>query len=203
MKSYLFSYRSRLVALLAMVPGVLGSFGAAARAEVISTSACDGAVLTQPFARWGDANLYKLAPGGDFESSVTGWTLAGGARKVAGSEPYAVTGREGAYSLSLPAGASATTATTCVNAAYPTIRFFARNGGLISTLLVQVVYGGATIPVGLVTLSSTWQPTLPMITGSAITGALTGGTAQVALRFTAVTGNSQVDDIYIDPRMSR
>lgn len=30
---------------------------------------------------------------------------------------------------------------------------------------------------------------------------LSGGTAQVALRFTELTGSSQIDDVYVDPRM--
>jgi hypothetical protein len=40
-----------------------------------------------------------------------------------------------------------------------------------------------------------------MLTGSVVGGLLSGGTAQVALRFTALTGRSEIDDIYIDPRM--
>jgi hypothetical protein len=39
-----------------------------------------------------------------------------------------------------------------------------------------------------------------MPTLSAVAGALTGGTAQVALRFTAVGGASEIDDVFIDPR---
>jgi hypothetical protein len=41
-----------------------------------------------------------------------------------------------------------------------------------------------------------------MLTASAVPGALTGGTAQVALRFTALLGASQIDDVFVDPRMS-
>ena len=33
-------------------------------------------------------------------------------------------------------------------------------------------------------------------------GLLSGGTAQVALRFSSLIGDSQVDDIFIDPRMN-
>ena len=88
---------------------------------------------------------------------------------------------------------------------YPSFRFFARNGSLLSTVLVQVVYktvlGPVALPLGAVALSGSWQPTLPMITGSVVGGLLSGGTAQVALRFTALTGESRIDDIYINPRM--
>ena len=201
--------RSRRLVLAA---GVLGGLAitvlsaASAQAALISTSACDSSTLTQPFLPWGDSNEYKLIPGGDFEGSLAGWTLSGGARKVAGSEPYGATKSVGSSSLSLPAGASAQTPFTCVNAAYPTFRFFARNDGPASSVLVSVVYsapllGTVSVPVGTVTLGNGWQPTLPMLTASAVEGAVSGGTAQVALRFTAIGGSSQIDDIFVDPRM--
>jgi len=179
---------------------------ASAQAALITTSPCDGAKLTQPFLPWGDSSPYRLVPGGDFEGSLAGWTLTGGAHTVAGSEPFAVTGKLGSRSLDLPAGSSVQTPFTCVDAAYPTFRFFTKNDSLLSTVAVSVVYrvplvGQTTIPVGVVALSSKWAPNLlPMLTGSIAAGLLNGGTAQVSLRFTAVTGNSQIDDVYIDPR---
>jgi hypothetical protein len=178
---------------------------APAQAALVSTGACNEAALTQPFAAWADTARYELAPGGSFEGSLVGWSLSGGAQRVAGSEPYGATGSVGAYSLALPAGASAQSPVTCVNAAYPTFRFFARNGGVTATVLVQVVYrtilGTVALPLGVVALADTWQPTLPMLTGSVVTGALSGGTAEVALRFTALTGSSRIDDVFVDPRM--
>jgi hypothetical protein len=175
-----------------------------AQADVVSVSACDSSALTQAFRPWADPAYYKLAPAGDFEGSLSGWTLSGGAAKVSGSEPYGATGSVGSSSLSLPAGASAVSPLTCVNAAYPTFRFFGRAHGLASTVLVQVLYtdptlGPVTIPVGVAVLGGSWQPSLQMLTGSAIAGLQSGGTAQIALRFTALTGNSQIDDVYVDP----
>jgi hypothetical protein len=113
---------------------------ASAQAALISTSACDNAALTQPFLPWGDSGRSKLVPGGDFERGQSGWTLSGGARTVSGGEPYRAAGSASTASLLLPAGASAQSPFTCVNAAYPTFRFFARNAGLLSNVLVQVVY---------------------------------------------------------------
>ncbi|MGA8365251.1 MAG: hypothetical protein WB709_12135 [Solirubrobacteraceae bacterium] len=184
----------------------LTAFSAApAGAVLISTGACSDAKLTQPFARWGDSSTYELAPGGDFEGSLSGWTLSGSAARVAGSEPFGATGTVGAYSLALGAGASAQSPYMCVNASYPTFRFFARNAGLLSTVLVQVVYqtalGTVALPLGTVALSGEWQPTLTMLTGSLAGGLLSGGTAQAALRFTALTGSSRIDDVFVDPRM--
>lgn len=184
----------------------LTAFSAApAGAALISTGACSEATLSQPFARWGDQSTYELVPGGDFEGSLTGWTLSSGATRVAGSEPFGATGSVGSYSLALAAGASAQSPYVCVNASYPTFRFFARNSGLLSTVLVQVVYktalGTVALPLGTVALSGQWQPTLPMLTGSLVGGLLSGGTAQAALRFTALTGSSRIDDVFVDPRM--
>jgi hypothetical protein len=191
------------LALAALLSGVLPTAGA--QAALISTGACNEASLSQPFLAWGDANSYELVPGGNFEGSLTGWTLTGGAQRVPGSEPYGATGSVGDYSLELPAGATAQSPDTCVNASYPSFRLFARNDGLASSVLVQVVYktllGTVALPIGAVVLSSQWEPTLPMLTGSIVTGLLSGGTAEVALRFTALTGHSQIDDVFVDPRM--
>lgn len=178
---------------------------APAQAALVSTSVCNEAGLSRPFLRWGDSSNYELAPGGDFEGTLAGWSFSGGAQRAAGSEPFGATGSVGSYSLDLPAGASAQSPFTCVDAAYPSFRLFARNDTLLATVLVQVVYqtpvGTVALPLGAVALSGTWQPTLSMLTGSVLTGALSGGTAQAALRFTALGGPSQIDDVFVDPHM--
>jgi hypothetical protein len=172
----------------------------AASASLIDLGRCDNAPLSQPFAQWGDSGNYKLAPGGDFEGTLDGWSLRGGAQQVAGSESFDVTGNPDSSSLSLPAGSVATSPMTCVTAAYPAFRFFTRTDTPGSTLAVSVVYGGLTIPVGVVTPGTDWRPTpLPMPTLSAIPGLLSGGVANLSLRFTAVLGKAQVDDAYVDP----
>ena len=95
---------------------------------------------------------------------------------------------------------------TCVDAAYPSFRFYALNHSLLSTVLVQVVYteplvGQVAVPVGTVALSGRWSPSASMLTASAIPAALSGGISNVALRFTALTGSSQIADVFVDPRM--
>lgn len=176
-----------------------------AQAALLSTGTCSEATLTQPFARWGDTNLYELVPQGDFESAPTQWTLSAGASRASGSDSTDATGVAGSYSLALPAGSSAQSPYLCVNASYPTFRLFARSSVLLSTIAVAVVYktplGVIALPLGAIAPGGSWQPTQPMLTGSVVAGLLTGGTAQAALRFTALTGSSQIDDVYIDPRM--
>ena len=166
----------------------------AAHASVINLNPCNGAALSQPFAPWADPAWYELAPGGDFESST--WTLAGGAQLIAGSEPYAATGTQGSWSLSLPAGSSAQSPATCVDVAYPTIRFFIAGSGLVA---VTVVDGNLNIPAGIAVASGDWRPTAVMLTGSAQTAATSDGTAQVSVRVIAVTGDPHIDDVFIDP----
>jgi hypothetical protein len=165
-----------------------------AQAGLLNFGACNTSPVSQPFAPWGDNASYELAPGGDFETST--WSLSGGAAVVPGSEPFAATGTLGQYSLSVPAGASAVSPQTCVDAAYPTARLFVGGTGSVA---VSVVYAGVPIPAGVALAGGSWAPTLPMATEGAILGVLTGGSANVKLMVTGLTGNPQVDDVFIDP----
>jgi hypothetical protein len=183
-----------MVASLASTAALVG--GTPAHAGLVSFSSCDNSQLSQPFSQWGDFDYYKLAPGGD--GSLGGWSLEGGAQRVSGGEPWNVSG-SASNSLSLPAGSTATSPQTCVNAAYPTFRLFDLSGTPGSSAAVSVVYNGQSIPVGVLTAGTSWSPTLPMTTLSAIPGLTNGGTANVSLQFTGVSGNVQVDDVFVDP----
>jgi hypothetical protein len=162
--------------------------------SLVNLDTCNVSALSQPFVPWLDVADYELAPGGDFESST--WTLTGGAKLVAGSEPYAATGTLGSSSLSLPAGSSAQSPLTCVDAAYPSIRFFIAGKGSVA---VNVVDRSLVIPAGVAVAGSEWSPTLAMLTSSAVLGALSGGTARVSLTFTGLSGSPRIDDVFIDP----
>src|SRR3954454_19902357 len=188
-------------ALFAILPA------AGAGASLIETSSCDGATLTQPFAPFGDDAFYKLAPGGDFEGSLSGWTLSGGAKKVAGSEPFAATGQAGGSALSIPAGGSVTTAASCVNAAYPSYRFFYKSSGgllgLVPAMKVDLVYRNGlgsliALPIGVVLPSGKWQPALVQVTGGAPEAGLAGGEAGLSVRFTSLAGTWTIADVFVD-----
>lgn len=180
---------------------------APAGAALINSGTCPATTLSHPFAAWGDSSSYEAVPGGSFEGSLAGWSLAGGATRTTGSEPYGVTGTVGQSSLVLPAGASAQSPPVCVDASDPTFRFFVRNNSLLATVAVQVVYptllGPVALPLGAATLSPTWRPTLPMLTASFAGALLNGGTTKLSLRFTALLGSSQIDDVFVDPRGTR
>ena len=187
---------------------VLATAGfAPADAALINSGTCPATTLSHPFAAWGDSSSYEAVPGGSFEGSLAGWSLSGGATRTSGSDPYGVTGSVGQSSLMLPAGASAQSPPVCVDAANPTFRFLARNNSLLASVAVQVVYptllGPVALPLGAAALSSTWRPTLPMLTGSLAGALLNGGTTQLSLRFTALLGSSQIDDVFVDPRGTR
>ena len=119
-----------------------------------------------------------------------------GAERVAGSEPYAATGTLGSSSLSLPTGSSAQSPPTCVDAGYPSIRFFIAGTGSVA---VNVVDGGLVIPVGVAVAGGEWSPSPVMLTLSVVLGALSGGTAKVSLTFTGLSGDPQIDDVFVDP----
>ena len=83
MKKYLWGLRS--LALGAVTAGIaLAGLPATSSAALISGGACDNSTLSQPFAHYGDSNEYKLVSGGNFEGSLSGWTLSGGARVING-----------------------------------------------------------------------------------------------------------------------
>lgn len=162
--------------------------------SLVNLDACSLSALSRPFAPWLDFAKYELAPGGDFESAT--WTLTGGASVVAGSEPYAATGTLGSSSLSLPAGSSTQSPLTCVDASHPSIRFFIAGTGSVA---VTVVDGSLVIPAGVAVAGGGWSPTPVMLTSSAVLGALSGGTAQVSVIVTSLSGSPRIDDVFIDP----
>lgn len=194
--------KTRIAAVLTALSGCALLPAAPAAASLVDTSNCDGATLTQPFAPYGDANFYKLAPGGNFEGSLSGWSLSSGARVVSG-------GNDGsAHALQLSAGASAATAPTCVNASNPSYRFFSRSSGgllgLLPAMTVSLEYrdgllGLVSLPLGVATPTSSWAPSPVELTLAALPAALADGSVPLSLRFTGIAGTWTIDDVYVDP----
>jgi hypothetical protein len=178
-----------------------------ATAAAGTPTSCPETTLTQPFVKWADNNYYSLAPGGSFETGEAAWTLSGGAKVASGSETFAVTGKPGSSSLSLPVGAVAQSPFTCIEPNDRTLRLFAHSEGSASSVRISVVYqtliGNLAIPVGTAALNSSWAPTSTYHTGVLVGALLSEGSVHVALRVTALSGASRVDDVFIDPRMRR
>jgi hypothetical protein len=183
---------STIAALAALATALLPA--AAAHADIIDLSACNLSPLSQPFAPWLDPASYELAPGGDFESST--WSLDNGAARVWGNERFDATGAPGSWSLSLPAGASAQSPDTCVDAAYPTVRMFVSGVGVVA---VSVVYGKVVLPAGVAVATGGWSPSPVSLTSSALVALTSDGSAQVSLRLTTLAGDVRVDDVFVDP----
>jgi hypothetical protein len=68
------------------------------------------------------------------------------------------------------------------------------------SVVYQTLLGPATVPVGVLGAGGSWSPSPAFQNGAAIAGLLHGGTAQMAVRFTALSGTTQLDDVFVDPR---
>ncbi|HUK45068.1 MAG TPA: hypothetical protein VLV28_07220, partial [Gaiellaceae bacterium] len=146
-------------------------------------------------------------PGGDFESAAGPWTLAGGAATIPGNEPYHVRLGSDATSLLLPAGASATASNVCFGLLNPGIRFFAAGVGGPATLHVEIVTRSllgllSVLDGGTVTVAPGWAPT-PVFSTAGSQLAMLAGAKTIQLRISTVSGNAQIDDVYVDPFCSR
>ena len=199
-------------AFAVLVAGI--SAGSAIGGRYVASQGCAVSPATsQPFLNWGDSHNYFLAPGGNMESdlSAAGWSLAGGAGVVAGSESYDVTGNSAdSMSLALPAGSSATTPAICVTIHDPELRFFASNSGdPKSSLGVSAFFVGNDgkphlRALGNIQAGSDWTLTDPIKFVNAIQPG-PDGSGQVSFVFTpnGANGNWQIDDLYIDPLKSQ
>ncbi len=199
--------RRRHVALFAMLAFCLAA--PSAQAGVLPGT-CPQERLTQPFLPWLDPMQYVLAPDGGFEDGGEGWRLRNGADVERGNESFYVRDEDDRRMLDLPAGASALSPVTCVGIERPTVRFFARRtaGWLLSSLKVEVLYNGLdgelrTIALAPVYANTSWQPTLPLPILANLLPNLSGDAAVVAFRFTALTGTTRIDDVYVDPYAKR
>lgn len=129
--------RFAVFTLVAALCAAGGAADAGARAKLLRLG-CDRPGAAREFERWGDERLYVPVPNGGLERGSEGWRLSGGARVVAGNEPFGL-GGGGLYSLAIPAGGSATTPAACVKILESNARFlFAQSAGAGGTLRVEL-----------------------------------------------------------------
>jgi hypothetical protein len=197
-----FARRVRLVVALAATAGITALAFSAAPASAGLGLACPSAT-SKPFAQWSDYANYAFAPNGGFESGSSGWSLSG-ARVMPGNEPFYIHGSGDRYSLSLPAGASATSPPMCISLFSGKMRFVVR-GDSGAKVKVQIVYRGLLSSVlgildgGTYSANASWSPS-PEI--GMLGGLLPLLTSSVSFRFTAVGGAVTLDDVYLDPMKS-
>jgi hypothetical protein len=198
-----FARRVRAIVVLGLVGGTIAMAMGAAPASAGLGLACPSPTTT-PFAAWSDYAHYAFLPDGGFESGGSGWSLSGGARAASGNESFYVHSKLDKTSLSLPAGASATSPPMCISLLSSKMRFVAR-GDAGSKVKVQILYRGLLSSVigildgGTYTVGGPWNasPQIGMLGG--VLPLLTSG---VSFRFTAVGGAAAIDDVYLDPMKS-
>ena len=163
---------------------------------------------TYPFKAWGDADAYCAFPNLGFENGTASWTVLGNASVANANEPGHVSG-PGTHALQLGPGSSALSSPLPVDLLDPWVRFFAHSSNANGPLRVEVIFRGILGNVtGLLNVGSlapggyvSWQPTqrvssllaLPLLTAS----------AQVLLTPLSTAGDWQVDDVYLDPCVSK
>ena len=205
--------RGRALGFLVLTAALAALSATTTPAQAALGLACPTAT-SKAFAPWNDFANYAYAPNGGFEAGSSGWSLAGGAKVVAGNSTLFNHGAGERYSLSLPKGSSATSPPMCVSLFSSKMRFFAANTGSPSSKLkVQVIYGGGvggllslvTKTLGLsdfgsITAGPAWQPSSSI---GMLSGTLPLLTKSVQFRFTPADadGSWLVDDVYLDPLM--
>lgn len=202
----------RLGLVVAAACAIAALMAPAANAGILVNTAqsCDSEQLSQPFARFGDPAQYTPVPGGSFESGSAGWSLSGGAKVSSGNEPWQVGSAADSHSLYLPQGATAVSPSICVGLNEPTLRYFEKQAGsllgLTGAMTVDVLVEdslGNVVSAPLLpgALTTSWQPGLPSPIVANLLPLLPGQMTAVAFRFHALTGNWNVDDVYVDPYM--
>jgi hypothetical protein len=194
--------------ILCATTAVFAVSAATAKADLLQSLIGGGCgPTTTAFAQWGDSRSYYFTADGGFESGGAGWTLSGGAKVVAGNEPFYLHSATDNSSLLLPSGATATSPALCFGLLDPGLRFLAVAPSGSGTLHVQLVAQGllgvlAVIDGGTIQVGSSWAPTEVFSTlGSQLNVPLGTKTIQVVL--TSTSGDVQVDDLYIDPWMDK
>lgn len=184
-----------LISLLAglAVPADAGLLGTG------SASYCDPN-SSQVFKPWGDGSNYMLTPGGSFEDGTPSWKLSGGAKIVSGNESFYIHSKRDRRSLNMPAGSSALTPAMCFAAGDWHLRFVGSGSGQVRvTVIVESLLGVVSVlDGGTVSNSGTWKPSPKVSLLLTNVGGLLG-TKSISFRFTATSGTSQLDDVYLDP----
>ena len=174
-----------------------------ASASASAATACPARSMAPKFAAWGDQNQYFVSPEGTFEGASRSWTRAGGAAVVADQAPWRVNGSDHSKAMRLPAGASITATAFCVAANEESLRFFFKSPGSGSLSIQMTVandHGQAMNTYGFATAQAGWGVSpitnMPSLRDS-------NGDQWVTLTFRSSGGTWLVDDVMVDPWISR
>jgi hypothetical protein len=194
--------RRLVILLVVVVSTALASTAGTAKAGLLG-----GCGATAPvFTPWGDWSGYYFAPNGGLENGSTGWSLSGGAAVVTQSnEPWYVAGF-GSKALQIPTGGKAAI-NVCYGLTYPAVRFFVAGQGGSAKVHVRVISRSllglvSILDGGTFTASEGWQPSPKMSTLLSAVASLVG-TNSMQLQFTVESGTAQIDDLFIDPFLTK
>jgi len=185
----------------------LASTAATARADLapgLLGGNC-GSVSTV-FAPWKDSSSYYFAGNGGFESGATGWSLSGRASVVSGSNDAFRLSGAGSHALSLGTG-SVASINVCYGLTYPAVRFVASgvNGSAVVHVRVfakNILGVLSVLDGGRFTVTNGWAPAPKLSTlFSALIAPL--GTKTMQLQISVESGTALVDDLYVDPFLSK
>lgn len=178
-------------------------------AAPVAAQACGSQDLAQRLLVLGDTGLYLPVDNADFEDGNDDWKLSK-ATLVKGNEPWKVLGAKHVTALRLNAGGTALSDEVCVTVDHTHSRFFARALTTTGSLRVDVLWDneGKDQQATVLTLSAaqfkTWaaSPVTPM--AAAVKSLYEDEEDElVALKFTAVSGTWEIDDVLVDPYRTR
>jgi hypothetical protein len=204
--------RRRLTRAVATITSVCAvGLGAAAVTASPASAAlldnCPDRQISTPFAPWGDGGSYYQVADGGFEAGATDWNLSG-ATVVTDNERFDVNRPTDTQSLSLPAGAQATSPSTCVDLGEDTIRLFVKApGDPESTLHIQASVEdpltGLVLSLGYDISGDTgngdWSPTDPIVVPNLLGGLLFTGRLTLVFTTRGAPAAWNIDDVYVDP----
>jgi hypothetical protein len=191
------------VLLVVVVATAFASTAGTAKAGLIGGN-CGAAAPV--FAPWGDWSFYYFAPNGGFENGSAGWSLSGGAAVVTqDNEPWYLAGF-GSHALQIPTGGNASI-NVCYGVTYPAVRFFVAGQDGPARVHVRVVTRSllgllSVLDGGTFTTGQGWDPSPKTSTLLSSLASLVG-TKTMQLQFTVESGTAQIDDLFVDPYLTK
>ncbi|HWT22539.1 MAG TPA: hypothetical protein VN213_03440 [Solirubrobacteraceae bacterium] len=179
--------------------GVAAVVALAALPAAASAAQCEKVATSKVFAPIGDTNDYFLAPGGDFEGTMT-WERTG---PVAQRWTHPALPGAGPTGLVMGAGGTVTSPKLCADVLRPTLRFlaYAHNGH--GSLRVEALEdGGKAVLLGrLAGASFASGAATGHVSFGTVLGLALDASKHVRLRLTAESGLWAADAVYVDPYM--
>ncbi|MBO9534958.1 MAG: hypothetical protein J7513_18435 [Solirubrobacteraceae bacterium] len=195
--------------LATLAVGAAVPVGASAALSSSLNLSCTAPALSKPLAKWGDTSDYWLATGGDFESSLAGWSVKNAAI-ASGNETLGVIA--GTKSLKLGVGigsAEATTPEFCVDPLHPKFRFVVKTNSTVAALNTYINFKTPlgvtlTVPAKLNSVGSgNWTLSQSQPLSTAIPDVFLGTGTTASITFKSVTSTPgaavSVDNLLIDP----